>query len=231
MAKTNDLREAFGDVGAEQAIRAAAMLDVRDRERQALRVFDAERWYVGHGSGDARAIERLKEAGLEYYYPLTREFRPTPKKRLTQSKRNGLPVMKEILRPLFKNYFFVRFDLRDGIWRETFELAGISGLIANERSGALMPAPIADATILEIKAREVDGAIPGNARARKIIPFAVGDAVRIEDGALEGHNGTVDWVPDQLVEELDDHVKLKVLVSLFGRATVVELPVTSISAG
>lgn len=228
---TTNLRQAFGEIAARQAQRAAAELDARDRDRQRMRVSDAPHWYVGHASSDGRAKDRLSQAKMEFYYPVVREFRRTPRDKLSHAqRRSNLPMMKELLRPLFRNYFFLRFDLRDGTWHETFELAGISGLIADASSdGALMPAPISGLIIAEIKAREVGGAIPGNAKARKIIPFVGGDEVMIDDGSsMQGVRGTVFEVSGHPVEELNDRVLLKLLVSMFGRMTVVELPVTSI---
>lgn len=236
VAELRNLREAFGEIVVDQAQRAARAHDMRDRDRDRLRVSDAAQWYVGHANSDAKARERLDDAGMEFYYPLTRTFRAVPKKRLNHAKRSGPPIMEEVLRPLFRGYFFLRFDLRDGTWHDTFELAGISGMLANDRGGLPMPAPIAAGEIDKIKAREVDGAIPGNARARTVIPYALGEEVRIDDptmaratGIVDGLHGQREWVPDMAVGELNDRVKLRLLVGMLGRMTVVVLPITSIS--
>src|SRR5581483_6320588 len=139
-----DLRKAFGDLVVEDAARAAVQAGERRAaiEQRRAAVAPLARWHVVHASGsDVRAKEWLTRSEIEYYYPQTREYRPAPKRRVTPSKRNALlPTMVPVLRPLFKCYFFVRFDLRHPLWRDAFDHGGIAGIIANPGGDVALPA-------------------------------------------------------------------------------------------
>ena len=89
--------------------------------------------------------------------------------------------------------------------KETPKVTGFVG-------GGNVPIPLSGEEV-ETVLKQVDS---GAAGPREDVRFAKGDNVRIVDGPFLGFNG--------LVDEVDtDHNRLKVLVSIFGRATPVEL--------
>ncbi len=89
--------------------------------------------------------------------------------------------------------------------KETPKVTGFVG-------GGNMPIPLSGEEV-ETVLKQVDS---GAAGPREDVRFAKGDNVRVVDGPFLGFNG--------LVDEVDtDHHRLKVLVSIFGRATPVEL--------
>lgn len=189
-------------------------------------------WHVGFSVSDSmeRTLETLRQAyGKErVYYPHVRELRPVPKRRLTESKRNNpFAQLEPVLMPLFPRYFFAQFSLTDGLWHDLFELAHIRGLVCDNAGGRPMPAPIADSIINGFRGMEVNGAIPSAATIKRIA-YELGEEVRICTGAFEGINGIVDRLPDVPIEQLDESARLRLLVSLFGRRSVIELAITDI---
>jgi len=82
------------------------------------------------------------------------------------------------------------------------------------------PMPMKDAEVNQILNRVEEG----EAAPRNLIRFEVGERVKVTDGPFEGFDG--------MVEEVDEvHSRLKVSVSIFGRATPVELEFTQVSKG
>ena len=62
----------------------------------------------------------------------------------------------------------------------------------------------------------------GQEAPRNLVRFDIGEKVKVTDGPFEGFDGMVEEVDD-------DHSRLKVSVSIFGRATPVELEFTQVS--
>jgi transcriptional antiterminator NusG len=213
----------LADIAAEQATERAQ----RVRASQST---SAARWYVAHnGSGhDVRAKETLQRAKFEVYYPAEGVMKLMPRKKLSQKQRRSMiPIYKRVLKPFFPRYFFVRFDFARSDWHEVFALAGLNGIIYTDDATHPLPAPISDGVIARIKAGEVDGAIPAVTMAKKFA-YEIGEEVRISVGPFAGFNAIVDNIPDMPIEALDDSARLKLLVALFGRDSVVEMPLADI---
>ncbi|MGD0026742.1 MAG: transcription termination/antitermination NusG family protein [Xanthobacteraceae bacterium] len=175
-------------------------------------------WYaVRLTRGECHTRERLERADLQFYYPLVSKLRPVPKRKLTDSRRNGPTRYERKVTPFFRDYFFVRFNL-DG-WPEVLRKAGLKGILGQEIGEARLPASIAEAAIAELMAREVDGAIP---EKEPMQTFKPGNQVTIHAALPVEVDATV-------IENLDASAKLKVLVAMFGRQTVVELPLEGVS--
>jgi transcriptional antiterminator NusG len=80
------------------------------------------------------------------------------------------------------------------------------------------PMPMRDAEVNQILNRVEEG----EAAPRNLIRFDIGEKVKVTDGPFEGFDG--------MVEDVDEaHNRLKVSVSIFGRATPVELEFTQVS--
>lgn len=182
-------------------------------------------WYIVHcvGTTDVRAIDLLDHLKFTHYYPHVREMRPVPRKRLSHKQRaSGIAVMRPQIVPFFPRYIFVRFDMGKDGWREMFKCAGIGGLVCEGE----LPVWVPDAFIEAIAMREVDGAVPGKTPARLI--FEVKEIVRVSHGPFAGHNGIVERIPDKAIENIDPDDRIRVAVSVFGRATPVDLEISQI---
>lgn len=118
-------------------------------------------------------------------------------------------------RKFFPGYILVRMDLYDQdsgvineqVWYFVRNIQGVIGFVG----GANNPIPLSDT--------EVDNLFRQSREEERVKPkvlYEIGDVLRIKDGAFENFEGTV--------EEIDNsRGKLKLMVSIFGRSTPVEL--------
>lgn len=225
-----NLDAAFDSIVREHADQGAREATERASRRAALRegAGGEPHWYVAHsGSGrDERAIEILRQENVEHYYPQVREITYKPRDRMSaKQRRSGIPVKEVRERPLFPRYFFLLLDLRAGWWRAALERAGLRGLICD--GSETLPCSVLAREIASIRAREINGVVPETVSVRQIL-YRVGEQVRINEGPFAGFNATVEKLLEEPLAGLDESARIKLLVSLFGRASVVELPLCDI---
>lgn len=149
-------------------------------------------WHVARNVGESerRVRERLEGADYESYFPLIRELRPVPKRQLSHAQRaSGLPLMREVLAPLFPRYLFIRFSTRDRRWHDIFATLGLVGLLCKDRLP--VPRPFPEAIVQALQASEIDDALPGSMPVRELA-IRIGEEVRISDGPLAGHIAIVE---------------------------------------
>jgi transcriptional antiterminator NusG len=111
-------------------------------------------------------------------------------------------------RKFFPGYMLVQMELNQDTWHLVKETPKISGFIGD----ATDPSPI---TTDEVK-RILDQVEEGSSAPRSKISFIQGEAVKVVDGPFAEFNGTIEEVKPE-------KGKVKVLISIFGRATPVEL--------
>lgn len=114
---------------------------------------------------------------------------------------------KTTSRKFFPGYILVQMELNDETWHVVNETTKVTGFV-----GGSNPAPITDEEINKITRRIEEGA----EKPRPKISFEVGETVRVVDGPFLNFAGVVEDVKP-------DKAKLRVMVSIFGRATPVEL--------
>ncbi len=117
---------------------------------------------------------------------------------------------KTVSKKLFPGYVFVHLVMDDDTWyvvRNTPGVTGFAGANAEDRS---RPTPLDDQEVSSIL-RKMQTAQP-----RVNVGFAVGDSVRVTDGVFAEFIGEVDQI------DLDKG-KVRVMVTMFGRDTPVEL--------
>jgi transcriptional antiterminator NusG len=116
-------------------------------------------------------------------------------------------------------------DLTDGSWSAVRNTPGVTGFVgANSK-----PSPLSLNDVVKIlvpagpkKTAEKAGVAGGRAPARTVVDFAVGESVTVMDGPFA-------TLPATINEINADQQKLKVLVSIFGRETPVELAFNQVS--
>jgi len=108
----------------------------------------------------------------------------------------------------FPGYVFVNMVLDDQTWHIIRNTPRISGFVGKGKR----PPSVPESEVLKLTQRITDGELS----PRLIISFDKGEGVRVIDGPFQNFNGVVDDVNP-------DKGKLRVLVSIFGRSTPVEL--------
>jgi transcriptional antiterminator NusG len=167
----------------------------------------SSRWYVIHVySGFEKKVaaairEQAEQKGLSDKF----EEILVPTEEVVEVKR-GTKVSAE--RKFFPGYVLIRMDMSDETWHLVKNTAKVTGFLG----GRGRPSPITDAEAARILHQVQEGI----ERPKPSILFEVGEQVRVCDGPFTSFNG--------LVEEVDEErARLKVAVSIFGRATPVEL--------
>ena len=116
---------------------------------------------------------------------------------------------KTVERKVFPGYVLVKMVMTDETWHLVRNVRGVTGFVGSGNKA--IPLTEAEIAALGVEKREV------------LVNYQVGDNVRITDGALESFLGTV--------EEIDmERQKVRVVVSMFGRETPVELDLDQIES-
>ncbi len=111
-------------------------------------------------------------------------------------------------RKFFPGYILVQMELDSETWHIVKDTPKVTGFVG----GGSTPPPIPDEDVAKITARMEEGV----ERPKPKVLFEVGETVRVVDGPFLNFTGVVEDVKP-------DKAKLKVMVSIFGRVTPVEL--------
>ncbi|MFA6134348.1 MAG: transcription termination/antitermination protein NusG [Phycisphaerae bacterium] len=178
----------------------------------------AKQWYVLRVASNKEeqvreALERkVKIEGLEA--KIGRILVPTERRPAPRGGRGTTTTKKYVERKMYPGYVFIEMELEeDGrigeeAWFLIRETTGVGDFIGATGKPTPMKASDVDKMLMQVeKAQE---------GAPVALEFAKGDAVKIKEGAFENFEGTVD-------EVLPDKGLVRVIVTIFGRATPVEL--------
>ena len=159
------------------------------------------KWYVVHTySGYENTVKATIEKYVENrgLHEFIQEI-SIPLETVTEITDNG---PKEVERKVFPGYVLVKMIMTDECWHVIRNIRGVTGFLGSGNN----PIPLTDEDVLAL----------GVEKREIVVGYHEGDSVKITDGALESFLGTV--------EEIDlDHGKVRVVVSMFGRETPVEL--------
>jgi transcription termination/antitermination protein NusG len=174
----------------------------------------AKRWYIVHAFSNfenkvAQSLtEQAVQRGLSHLF----DEILVPSEEVAEV-RKGRRVLVD--RKLYPGYVLVNVDLTDEAYHLIKNTPKVTGFLGADKS---KPVPISQAEADRIKGQVVEA---GEAAKRPMIIFEIGEQVKVADGPFASFNGTV--------EEVDDaKQRLKVAVSIFGRATPVELEYTQV---
>ena len=119
-------------------------------------------------------------------------------------------------RKFFPGYILLNVDLNDQTWHTIRDTPKVTGFVGND----LHPEPLSDEDAMKIIGRIKDGAL----KPKPKVTYEIGDIVRVVDGPFSNFQGVVN-------EVYPDKGRVKVMVSIFGRETPVELEYIQVSKG
>lgn len=164
-------------------------------------------WYVVHTySGFEHKVkvsleERVKSLKRESFFQEV----VVPEENVVELVKGQKRTTK---RRFFPGYILVKMILTDETWHIVKNTPKVTGFVGDK----LKPVPVSEAEIQKMTNRIVEG----QAKPRPRISFSEGENVRVVDGPFSNFNGVIEEVNQ-------DKGKVKVLVSIFGRSTPVEL--------
>jgi transcription termination/antitermination protein NusG len=171
------------------------------------------RWYVVHAySGMEKAVERniterILRAGMQAKFGRIL----VPMEEVVEIK-NGQKKTTE--RKFFPGYVLVEMIMDDETWHLVKHTNKVTGFVGGAKN---RPSPISEAEVMKI----VNQMQEGTEKPRHKVEFEVGEYVRVKDGPFTDFNGSVEDVNYE-------KSKVRVSVTIFGRATPVELEFSQI---
>ena len=172
----------------------------------------AKQWYIVHtySGHEQRAmqalLERAKAMGKAELFDEVLIPEETVVEMVKGSKRTSK-------RKYFPGYILVHMELTDETWHIVKGTPKITGFVGGDKT----PPPISDDEVARMTQQIKEGA----AKPKPRVVFEQGDHVRVIDGAFANFTGTIEEVKPE-------KQKVRVLVSIFGRATPVELDFTQV---
>ncbi len=162
---------------------------------------EAAKWYVVHTySGYENTVKATIEKSVE-----NRRLQDLihavniPMETVTEMTDQGPKVYE---RKVFPGYVLVKMILTDDTWYIINNVRGVTGFVGS----GTKPTPLTEDEVLQL----------GVEKREVVVGYSVGDTVRISDGPLSSFTGVVDLV------DVDKN-RVRVVVSMFGRETPVEL--------
>jgi transcription termination/antitermination protein NusG len=125
-----------------------------------------------------------------------------------------------VQRKVFPGYLLVRCYMDDESWYCIRNTPGVTGFVGQSRQGQ-KPTPLSRKEVRTFLSAKGEGADQA-ARAKPRLEYEVGESVRVREGPFADFSG-------EIAEINADHMKLKVLVNIFGRETLVEMDFSQVA--
>jgi transcriptional antiterminator NusG len=175
-----------------------------------------KRWYVIHvySGFEKKVAQQIREQAAQAGLADRFEEVLVPTENVVEMRR-GQKVNAE--KKFFPGYVLVRMEMTDDTWHLVRNTPKVTAFLGGKLG---RPLPISDAEANRIVQQVQEGVD----RPKHSITFDVGETVRVTDGPFTSFNG--------VVEEVDEEKgRIKVSVSIFGRATPVELEYSQVEKG
>ncbi len=175
----------------------------------------AKQWYVvhtysGYEEKVKKALEKkIKELGLENQFGEIL----VPKEDLIEIKKGEKKLTK---RKMFPSYLLVQMEMNEKTWHVVRKIPKVTGFIGSPTNPYSLPDEEVQRLTQRIKEESV--------HPKHKVSFVQGEMVRIIDGPFANFNGIVEEVKP-------DKGRIRVLVSILGRSTPVELEYSQVDKG
>jgi transcription termination/antitermination protein NusG len=165
------------------------------------------RWYVINTySGHENKVRQNLEHRIETMGQRNRVRQVLVPTEQVSELKDGQRVQVE--KRTMPGYVLVQMEMTDDAWSLVKNTPGVTGFVGSRNK----PVPLSQPEVDRLLHRDTDGAERPRARAQ----FAIGETVKVISGPLSDFSG-------EIAEINEDAAKLKVLVSIFGRETPVEV--------
>jgi transcriptional antiterminator NusG len=174
----------------------------------------AMHWYVIHTyAGHENRVKTALETAAQRYGLQDKMGRVLiPTEEVTEIKKGR---RKTSAKQLFPSYLMVEMDMTDAVWNVVSTTPGVTSFLGTRRK----PQPMRDS-----EAQRLISRMEGEKRQGPVvIPYQKGETVKIIDGPFNSFTG--------VIEDIDnEHGKVRVMVTIFGRTTPVELDFMQINS-
>ncbi len=176
-------------------------------------------WYVVHTqSGYEKKVTANLHARIQSMNMEERIFEVViPMEEVVEFKGGRKQIVQ---RKVFPGYLLVRCKMDDESWYCIRNTPGVTGFVGQSRQGQ-KPTPLSRREVRTFLAAKGDAA-EQTARAKPRLEYEVGESVRVKEGPFADFSG-------EIAEINADHMKLKVLVNIFGRETLVEMDFSQVA--
>jgi len=192
---------------------------IEDDDEEAVPAYQPGQWYVVHTqSGYEKKVEtnlksRIQSMGMEdFIYEIK-----IPTDEVVEFKGGRKQTVQK---KIFPGYLLVRCEMDDSTWYCIRNTPGVTGFVGQSQRGQ-KPTPLTKREVEKFLTAKSDGK-DVTARRKPKLDYEVGESVRIKEGPFADFAG-------QIAEINADHMKLKVLVNIFGRETLVEIDFSQVA--
>ena len=176
-------------------------------------------WYVVHTqSGYEKKVTANLNARIQSMNMEDKIFEVVIPMEEVEEFKNG--KRQTVQRKVFPGYLLVRCRMDDESWYCVRNTPGITGFVGQSRHGQ-KPTPLSRSEVKTFLSPKTDG-LEAAPRRKAKLDYEEGESVRVKEGPFADFTG-------EIAEINADHMKLKVLVNIFGRETLVEMDFSQVA--
>jgi transcription termination/antitermination protein NusG len=224
-AASLEVDAAVNDAHAEAPVDASDVVAPDNEDGEEAEPYDNPwlrpgQWFVVHTqSGYEKKVKSNLEARTASMNMEDKIFEIVIPMEDVQEFKNGRKVV--VQKKVFPGYLLVRCEMGDDSWYVIRNTPGVTGFVGQGRLGQ-KPTPLARKEVETFLSAKGDGGGDRPTRKKAKMEYEEGESVRVKEGPFADFTGTV-------TEINMDHLKLKVLVNIFGRETPVELDFSQVA--